>query len=601
MKYSFLKMLAVVMIMLTGLEADAYDFTLDGIYYNITSTTDLTCSVTFKDAQYKSYSGTVVIPSAVKYNDKTYNVTAVDEKAFYRCYNMTSVTIPGTVTTIGNYAFNSCTDLREVIFQDGGGVLELGYSEKETDNSTVGKGLFSGCPLDYVYVGRSLSYDDSMSCGYSPFYNQTSMTGLAFGNSVYSVGRNAFQGCSGITDVNFGSGIVTIGSFAFDGCSKIQNVKLGEKVTYVGEYTFRNCSKLQTVDIPSIDTTVISRNAFENCSALTSFVCKKVFHVSQYAFYKCTSLVNVTLADQISIIEQFAFYNCSKLSQINLTDKITEIGMNAFYGCSGLTSITIPSSMKLIGLYAFRECSGLKSLIIPDEVDSVAAEAFENCSGLTSVVIGKGIHSIDHGTFYGCSSLTSLTIGENVKRIEWGAFYYDAMNQVTMPNSVESVNDFAFASCKRLTKVTIGSKVNYLGQLAFKDCDSLIEVNSLNPTPPANELITTFTSKVYANATLNITKGSLEAYKADRTWSQFNKIVEKFEPGGVDDISTNNSVKIAVSGSNITVTCEGIQAIQVYNIAGVKLYDGTDQTVAVPASGIYIVRVSGKSYKIAVK
>lgn len=106
-----LKHLFTVLLLLCNSIATAHNFEVDGIYYNITDATNKTVAVTYKGSSstsYEEYSGDVVIPKNVIYNDVTYNVTSIGSDAFYKCAELTSVTIPNSVTSIGSYAFYKC-------------------------------------------------------------------------------------------------------------------------------------------------------------------------------------------------------------------------------------------------------------------------------------------------------------------------------------------------------------------------------------------------------------------------------------------------------------------------------------------------------------
>lgn len=108
---------AIVMMVCAVYVAQAHDFEVDGIYYNITSEADKTVEVTYKGESYSTiieYSGDIVVPENVSYNDTLYSVVSIGGHAFYNCGGLTSITIPNSVTSIGKYAFRGCTGLTSI-------------------------------------------------------------------------------------------------------------------------------------------------------------------------------------------------------------------------------------------------------------------------------------------------------------------------------------------------------------------------------------------------------------------------------------------------------------------------------------------------------
>ena len=213
--------LTTIATLLCSLTASAHDFVVDGIYYNITSSTNLTVGVTYRGSSYSEYSyeysGAVTIPSSVTYNSNTYSVTSIGYRVFSGCSSLTAITIPEGVTSIESYAFDNCTSLKEVIFEDGSETLSLGYNYYYSSSST-GQGLFYDCPLESVYLGRNLSYNSGSSYGYSPFYKKTNLTSLTIGENVTSIGNYAFEGCSSLTSITIPESVTSIGESAFDSC-----------------------------------------------------------------------------------------------------------------------------------------------------------------------------------------------------------------------------------------------------------------------------------------------------------------------------------------------------------------------------------------------
>ncbi|MGN1297247.1 MAG: leucine-rich repeat protein [Clostridia bacterium] len=367
-------------------------------------------------------------------------VTSIGDYAFYNCSNLASITIPEGVTTIGNYAFYNCSKLA---------------------NITI--------PASVTSIGEYA------------FYNCDALTNIIIPDNVVNLGDYAFYDCYRLANVTIGNSITNIGNYMFYNCTSLTSVTIPEGVTAIGNYAFYNCYKITSITIPE-GVTTIGNYAFYNCYNITSIsIPEGVATIGSYAFYNCSNVMNTTIPESVTQIGDYAFYNCSKLTNVVIPDTMTSIGKGTFSNCRNLTSVTIPKSIASIGDSAFSGCSNLTNIIIPDSVTSIGNSAFSNCSNLTSIEIPNSVTSIGGSAFWYCRNLTSVTIGNNVVTIGNSAFYNCSnLTSIEIPNSVTSIGNSAFSNCTGLTEITIPSRVTKIGNNVFYECNKLTKVEIPN-------------------------------------------------------------------------------------------------------------------------
>ena len=249
MKKFRLKSLAIAICLLFSIDASAYDFSVEGMYFNIVSLEDLTCEITSGD---EKYTGDFVIPEQVSFNGRTLTVIEVDDLAFSYSINMNSISIPNSVTTIGDGAFSNCTGLKSVnipnsvttigdrAFEKCTGLTNI---EFPTSITTVGDRMFDGC---------------------------ISLMSADLPNSVTTIGDSAFKDCASMTNISLAA-VSTIGDYAFSGCSALANVTMPNSILTVGSYAFQNCSSLTEITLPS-SLEGIGTMVFDGCSGLKNVV-----------------------------------------------------------------------------------------------------------------------------------------------------------------------------------------------------------------------------------------------------------------------------------------------------------------------------------------
>ena len=368
------------------------------IYYYINND-GYSLSVIYQGTSPSSYSneytGEIVIPETVTYSGKTYPVTRISPCAFEGCSNMTSLTIPNSITSIENYAFRGCSGLISITFPNFNNTIDIA-----SDAFLEETAWYNNKPNGLVYAGNvAYKYKGTMP-------DNTSIT---LKNGTIGIASEAFDGCGGLTSVSIPNSVVSIGADAFLGTAWYNNKPDG--LVYAGNVAYKYKGTMpDNTSITLRDGTVgIASKAFSGCSGLTSVtIPNSVTSIGDLAFSGCKGLASVSIPDNVTNISHGAFRNCSNITSIIIPNSITRLNEDVFSECYGLTSVIIPNSVTIIVREAFQDCYNLTSVNIPNSVISIGFEAFENCSGLTSLIIPNSVTYIDRTAFRGCKKLSSL-------------------------------------------------------------------------------------------------------------------------------------------------------------------------------------------------
>ena len=475
-------------------------------------------------------------PDVPWYDDREKIVTAVIEPgvtnicrfAFFGCKNLTSVTIPEGVTSIGSYAFNACnlTSMEIPASVTAIGTLDdsalggagrnlTGYfvDEQNTAYTSVDGILFSkdGTALIAYPQGKkdpSYSIPESVTCIASDAFGASRLTSVTIPESVTSIRLGAFFGCDGLTSITIPKSVVSIGDLALADCANLSNIyadeentvytsvdgilfnkekttlvvypsgrkttsyKIPEGVTGIGDYAFDGCG-LTSVTIPG-SVTSIGSSAFSGCASL-----KDVYYAGTQAQWDEVqigdyngSLFKATL--HFKFANSVAFGSC---------------GDNLTWDIAADRTLTISGTGAMLDYEYTTDDNGIRhttapwyaysptKLVIEDGVTYIGNYAFLGCGLTGSVTIPESVTRLGWESFGLCSGLTDVTIPASLTKIRYGTFNgCTGLTSVVIPEGVPMIDGIAFAGCTGLTSIVIPESVTKIEWGAFKECGSLKDV-----------------------------------------------------------------------------------------------------------------------------
>lgn len=413
----------------------------------------------------------------------TTNVVYIGASAFGNCTTMTGPGIFNPLVEIKNYAFNGCSSLSDDVVIPGTATLSYQIFKDcvslvsvviESGQTSIQHHMFSGCiNLRELIIPETITVIDKNAC-----YGCSSLTELKLPPYLKTIGAGAFEQCKGLKSLTIPGTVKEFGSHAFSYCTNLEQLILSEGIEYVGSWGFEYNSKLQEVEIPST-VTHINNNAFQGCTSLSEVtIPSSVVGIANQAFAGCTSLLNVALPNSVISIGGGAFDSCSGLITVSLSESLQELGGNAFRSCKSLKYIDLPASLSLIGDGVFQYCSSLESIRIPDNITALPVVAFAGCTSLKEVKLSDFITTIGAGAFRDCAALNDITLPKSLVEIGDNAFRGTSLISLKCPDGLEKIGGGVFYGCKTLESIEFSESLLSIGGNAFCECDGLTgEIN----------------------------------------------------------------------------------------------------------------------------
>lgn len=463
-------------------------------------------------------------------------VTNIEESAFQDYPSLVKVSLPSTITYIGNYAFKGNTKLTQ-------------FTCMATTPPTLSANTFYNVSGATLLVPNSVkSSYTSWSSAFSSVVGITTSTGKCGANLTWTYNSGSglltisgtgsmysFDGedddnpgwydyMSSITNIYIGEGVTSIGGAAFSGCSSLLSVSFPSTLQSIGYAALSSCKSLTEVEMPE-GLTTIRQNAFAHCTGLITLVIPMtVTSIGDEAFYDCTSITNIrnmaftpqTITSTTfpkAVYSQAVLYvpaECATrykaatnwksftvISELENSDKAGVCGDNLAWKYDDATyTLTFMGTGDMID-YTFYSSNGepqatqdipwwnyrtkIKTISFCDGMTSISKYAFYGFTGIESVSLPSKVTTIGVNAFMGCTSLTSVVLPTNLTTIGTGMFYQCSnLKSVSLPSKLTTIGANAFGYCSSLASLTIPATLTTVWGEAFKVCTSLSKINISN-------------------------------------------------------------------------------------------------------------------------
>ena len=338
------------------------------------------------------YKGSMPEGTTIALNDGTLGIA---QQAFYGCNGLTSISIPSSVTEIGHEAFAGCSGLSSIIVKSGNPI----YDSRNNCNAiieTASNTLIAGCKN--TTIPNSVT-----TIGNKAFEFCSGLTSINIPNSVTIIESAAFNGCSGLTSVTIGNSVTEIRSVAFSYCTGLTSVTCMATTPPANSGAFlSDVTNQATLYVPMKSVSSYqTANNWKDFSHIIGIITIDDFEADG-VWYRVlsenTAMVisrpdedelyngDVVIPEEVAYedytfsvvgIEEGAFEDCYDLNSVVIGDAVETVGETAFQGCTGLTSVTIGSGVTSIGAKAFNYCNALQTVTCRGTVPPVMASS--NC------------------------------------------------------------------------------------------------------------------------------------------------------------------------------------------------------------------------------
>ncbi|KAK8899278.1 hypothetical protein M9Y10_001589 [Tritrichomonas musculus] len=503
-------------------------------------------------------------------SSQSFDKTNIQEKAFYSCDQLKTLVFEGFDIDFDKTSFKGCP-IKDITF---------GNIKKIPDEAFYGMTSIEGDIIipdsvseigDYAFQGCSgitgVTFENRTKFIFTLTGDTGSLPNLdPLHISDKEIGKFAFYGCTGIKKITIPHGVKIIEEYTYYRCSQLESIEIPKTVTQINQYAFYQCTGLNCeLELPD-ELTQIDGHAFEGCNKLKGslIIPDLVLSIGPNAFMGCTTFNELKLGRSLYIISSNAFRDCTSFrgslvlpkpslynNGNNVEFRKLQIQSNAFSRCSQFSGLLeIPENTEVLGIGAFRDCYSLTGLRLPDSITSLNNYVFSGCYGFTGPIPTGNLQYIGVNAFANCSGFTGdldlskLQSSGDLTISDYAFYNCQGLNgQLLLPSSVVNVNKYAFYGCSGLQGTLDCSSLEKVERSAFEKCSSL-----------SGPLIFKSAEEIQENAfagcsgfsdTLSFVVGGLSIDQgAFRDCSGFNKGTLRFMMAGYEENAGNQLINV---------------------------------------------------------
>ena len=416
------------------------------------------------------------------------SVTEMGNDVLYACERLSSVTFGSGITRLPDAALQDCRNLKAVVIPNN--VTDIGNAAfkdcSRLASVTLGNAVthIGGYAFERTAIAE-ITLPATLTEGENPFNQCAKLKTIHLSENATTLIRGLFR-ATAVENVVIPDGVTALPADLFYDCQQLQRVTLPAALKSIGSNAFTGCTALETLDIPQSVKT-IDYNAFAGTTALKACTFHEGLQTLKYGIFARSGLTSVYIPKTLSLTESpFAESN---ITDVTFADGIAALTDNLFRSAGKLTEVVIPNTVVRIGAGCFRQ-SNVEAVIIPDSVKTLGSSTFEECDNLCAVKIGAGVRKLPYACFYGCDMLQNVVIPESVYEMETSVFERSGLYYQKLPQSITAIGAWTFKDCPNLVKVECSDNLEAIGDYAFERCASFTTLQTAAKEVPFNN--TTF-------------------------------------------------------------------------------------------------------------